>query len=554
MIIGVSGQYPSFFGNLLTPIDYLALVIVVLTGLIARFALLNQKPGYAVYWLGTGIASAGLIGSTGSGFQINFFFGAMAVSVLLVGAFQTAKQASIFGAFTFGVSVIVLLATNTPIANSEFIQMSGIFMVIYLPIYFGVNYREHMYQRQLKVIADDEQLFRELFHDAPIPSAIFDEFGYIMDLNQATTDLFKINKEDSLGLSCYNFVYEEDISLVANTSIKLQKTGQTQKTAIRFRDRDGTVIRLYCKLALLYREHEPQIFFQAIDITELESAKIDLEKAKHQAEILDFERREEAHTAEIFKLRNVELMELNNRLNDLLSEKEEILGLVAHDLKTPLTTINLNADLLQHCSKSVDDPKFLLRVEKIKSLCWRMLDIVKLLLETGELDFGQSEISKDCIELNQFIIGIINDNQAHASRKSIEIILEKPEETLFIEGDARKLSLVLENLISNALKFSFLEQEIKIKLFKINHLIQIEVCDSGQGLTESDLKNLFQRYSRLSAQPTGGESSSGLGLYIAKHWVEKMNGSIQAYSPGRNQGAIFTVSFRAHVFDQVPSP
>ncbi len=541
----IIGSYSNSIGGYFTTADYIAVGIFLVSTLLARIALMKLLPGHAIYILGSGIGIAGLIGNLGTNFQNDYFIGTLIIAVMLIGAFQSPREATIFGIFFLCISFPFLALTRSELFNTEFLQALIISILIYCPIYFGFKYREQRFQNQLKIIREDKRLFRELFDNAPIPSAIFDENGKIIDLNNATLQLLEVQRQDVLGKSSYFFVNEIDLGLANELTDNLRRTGITQKTILNIRKAGGGKAILYCKFSLLYRRKIPQVFFQAVDITEVETAKIDLQKAKHEAEIFDFERKQKAQAAEIYRLKNVELTQLNEKLSGLLTEKEEMLGVVVHDLKTPITGITLNTDLLEFRTELGSQNKAIGYIEKIRRLSFRMLDIINLLLEAGELDLGQSEINTKYIHLNPFISQVISDNLVHANRKSITLTFHQPDSPLTIEGDPNKLALVLENILSNAIKFSYPEHEITINLLQVNNQIKIEVCDTGQGLTESDFDRLFSRYARLSAQPTGGESSSGLGLYIAKRWVEKMNGTIRATSAGRNKGTKFILTFKA---------
>jgi signal transduction histidine kinase len=100
---------------------------------------------------------------------------------------------------------------------------------------------------------------------------------------------------------------------------------------------------------------------------------------------------------------------------------------------------------------------------------------------------------------------------------------------------------VVDNLLNNAIKYSEKEKNITITLKQKNFKAILEIKDEGQGLIADDKKIIFQRFTTLSAKPTGGETSTGLGLSIVKTLVEAHNGNISAESDGQNKGTIFTV-------------
>ena len=125
--------------------------------------------------------------------------------------------------------------------------------------------------------------------------------------------------------------------------------------------------------------------------------------------------------------------------------------------------------------------------------------------------------------------------------KNIQIICECPDE-LEIFLDKMALRQILDNLISNAVKFSPFSKKIYFKMHGDGEKITFSIKDEGPGLTEDDKLKLFGKFNRLSAQPTGDENSTGLGLSIAKKLTEAMNGKIRCESEA-GQGAEFIVEF-----------
>ncbi len=112
-----------------------------------------------------------------------------------------------------------------------------------------------------------------------------------------------------------------------------------------------------------------------------------------------------------------------------------------------------------------------------------------------------------------------------AEKKRIEIVLETVE-PLMIKADKTYLEKIVENLLLNAIKFSFEGKKIFVKLIQLNETVEFSVKDEGQGISEEDHVKLFQRFQRLSARPTGGESSTGLGLFIVKTIADKMRAEV----------------------------
>ena len=124
---------------------------------------------------------------------------------------------------------------------------------------------------------------------------------------------------------------------------------------------------------------------------------------------------------------------------------------------------------------------------------------------------------------------------------SSDLLLDLPDGLPFAQFDAQKISEVIDNLVSNAIKFTPKNGAIRIKSSLVEESIIIEISDNGLGLSEDDIKKAFKRGSKLSARPTAGESSTGLGLWIVKKLVEAHDGKVWVRS-AVGKGSTFAFS------------
>lgn len=527
----------------LNQFDQFGVFFFLIFNLLTHFSVKKRRIKTAVYLMATGIAGSAIIANIGESFQIDFFIGASAAAIVLLAIFQSAKEASYFATAYFLIGISILQYTNQNIFSFILIRNISISGVIFLPIYFGIKYQEQIYLDQIKKLKDNELLFRQLFNYSPIPAAIFSIDKKFIDVNYAFQTLIHLDKSEIIGTDSYKFLSSEEQETADELLTELKHYGSFAIKTLTINLKNQTKATLYCKFSLLQRDSEPQIIMQAIDITTLETARIALAHVRHAAEILDFEKREQIQNNEIYRLRNIELLELNNQLKSLLQEKEDLLGIVAHDLKNPLTGLNLTADLLELQLQSEGTLASFNQVEKIKNLCDRMLYIVNQLLEVGELDAGRTSFTTGLIEIGPLLTQILAEHDVQARNKEIHLMLTRLPDPIYIEADPDKLTLVISNLISNAIKFSYPQQTVHVFVVKENNDIVIGVRDLGQGIPKDDFAQLFKRYSRLTARPTAGESSTGLGLYIVKKWVEVMGGQIEVFSKGLGSGAKFLIKF-----------
>ncbi|MFQ3607086.1 MAG: ATP-binding protein [Chloroherpetonaceae bacterium] len=246
--------------------------------------------------------------------------------------------------------------------------------------------------------------------------------------------------------------------------------------------------------------------------------------------------------AQLERLKNIELVDALTKVEEANAFKTELLGIAAHDLKNPLQVIQVFAALIEESAVNDQAKEY---SKTIQSSSARMLKLIKDLLETAALDSGKLDLNKIPINLADLLRAVAEHNRPNAERKSQTIALEL-EEGCITELDSERMREVFENLVSNALKYSPRKKQILIQCQKEltsenKTVIRVAVKDEGQGLTEEDKQKLFGRFQRLSARPTGGESSTGLGLSIVKQLVELHGGKVWAESDGKDKGTTFFV-------------
>jgi signal transduction histidine kinase len=231
-----------------------------------------------------------------------------------------------------------------------------------------------------------------------------------------------------------------------------------------------------------------------------------------------------------------ELAAANERLVHLNNEKNEFLGIAAHDLKNPLTVILGSTEMLG----LTDEPRQINKLlSSISGSANRMLDLITNLLDVNAIEQGKFTSNIEPCDMAALLQRSVENNQPAATRKSIAIRVGLSD-GLWAKADPAAALQILDNLISNALKYSPPNTTVYVHTLPEANYILVSVRDEGPGISEADQKKLFQKFTRLSARPTGGESSTGLGLAIVKRLAEAMSGTIQCYSaPGT--GSNFTL-------------
>ncbi len=231
----------------------------------------------------------------------------------------------------------------------------------------------------------------------------------------------------------------------------------------------------------------------------------------------------------------------NEELRRLNHLKSRFLAVAAHDLKNPMTTILLLADQL---TESWEDASSIgtkrKQVQRIRESIQKMLGIIQALLDSAAAETGQFKLNLQPVDLSALTLEVAEENRVYAESKQIGLRCKVPENPLVALVDAARIRDVMDNLINNAIKFSPADRSVWIHLEGGENRIRFRVKDQGPGLTEEDKKLVFGLYQRLSAQPTGNEFSTGLGLSIVKQRVELHGGRVWVESR-HGEGATFHV-------------
>ncbi len=232
------------------------------------------------------------------------------------------------------------------------------------------------------------------------------------------------------------------------------------------------------------------------------------------------------------------LKRARDELRQLAEDRDELLGILTHDLKNHLGGMDMSAQMLCERAGATADPKLRLMAENISRSSGQMLSFVKEFLANASADHGLS-IKSELISLKDAASRAVQQHREAAKRKQLVFQTALEGDGAFVQADPAALSQVLDNLLSNAIKFSPPGKQIRITVCSPGKRhVECQVQDEGPGFNEDDKTRMFRRYGRLSARPTGGEPSTGLGLSIVKKLVLAMHGELACEStPGH--GATF---------------
>jgi signal transduction histidine kinase len=267
--------------------------------------------------------------------------------------------------------------------------------------------------------------------------------------------------------------------------------------------------------------------------------------------VILYEQLQQANTGleERVRQRTRELTQANARLSAQWTRlqranafKSEILGTVAHDLRNPLAVILGRTEMLTEMvgTAALSPESINAQIGHIRSAANRVTEIVNSLIRDAMADAHDITIRPETIDMVALVKDIVEASQPLAGRKDQTIDVAAPQ-TLLCVCDPDRMREAIDNLLSNAIKYSPPGSRIEVGVADEGGRTVIRVADQGPGLAPQDMSRLFERFQRLSARPTGGEPSTGLGLSIVKRIVDLHNGVVSVQETGP-AGSTFTIA------------
>jgi signal transduction histidine kinase len=382
----------------------------------------------------------------------------------------------------------------------------------------------------LKNLKESNEFLNILFDNITSALFILDKNARVENMNESFSLLFQKRQETIVGNLCGNalgcqFAVEEnalcgETSHCENCILKrdiLQTMSEKVPTNRRKLSRDfysdvqkDTKHFLYSTRHIQYYGKE-YILVIVDDHTELETSKKQLE-------------------------------EQNDTLQVLNEQKSRFLGIAAHDLRNPIGAIQSFSNLILDSYSDFTDEEKIEFLQLIKDSSQFSLNLINELLDISKIELGKLELDKQEQDIKELVTNTIKINKIFAKKKNIKINLVSSEGVGLISIDKNKIEQVLHNLLSNAIKYSNPETTVSVSIIKNASNIKISVNDEGVGIPEQEVKNLFTEFGTTSAKTTANETSTGLGLAIAKKIVNGHGGEIMATSNlGEGSEFLFTL-------------
>jgi signal transduction histidine kinase len=305
-----------------------------------------------------------------------------------------------------------------------------------------------------------------------------------------------------------------------------------------FKLRTNQIQKQNKKLEALVNERTHELALRQAEILKRNNdLRMQAEKLLQQNEEIERQRDTILENSRELEVKNEELSSLNK-------EKNYLMSIVAHDLRNPLATLKSFVDILIETPDLDEEEKqHILKV--MDTSIDRQFDMITKILDIRSAESGQLNLQIEPVNFTELITSIVDMFKPKAAQKMLYLKLDSQVNKgtkLYIESDKHYLSQIVENLLSNAIKFSPAGTEIMVKMNPVQNTIRIGIQDQGPGISSEDQKKLFGKFQRLSALPTGGESSTGLGLSIVKRFTEALGGKVWCESE-LGKGATFWVEF-----------
>jgi signal transduction histidine kinase len=236
----------------------------------------------------------------------------------------------------------------------------------------------------------------------------------------------------------------------------------------------------------------------------------------------------------------------NTKLNQLYADRNKLMGIVAHDLRNPLKNIEGLLKLVEDSDNYKHDPEMAEYMSHIGRTTNKMTDLIDRVTSISAIENMEKNLKKEKVNLRELLVLIKNNFELSAARKKINLKLTADHSRdFFALVDQRYLEQAIDNLVSNAIKFTEEAKEVHLKLKSKDAKHVIEISDQGPGIREEELDRLFKEFTTLHSKPTHDEKSSGLGLYIAHQFIYAMNGVIEVSSDS-SSGSTFSVIFEKY--------
>ena len=400
--------------------------------------------------------------------------------------------------------LIILLPLVIPIIwwlTSPITSFTKVMMVIFV-IQIIVAYSLFLIAKKKNIITSSiqtqsqhsaDEKFISLYERSPMPYIVINRTGEIVMFNPSAIRLFKANSDSLMGLNLFDMVSVDDENNLSVIVGKVDSGATVNEVEIKLKTIAGDF--RWVSLSVYISEVRDQRLVSLIDIT--------------QEKIVD-------------------------------TAKSEFVALATHQLRTPISAIRWNLELLQKNMKDTQTEAQTRYITKIERNTMRMIALINDFLSVSKLEMGTFATSIEEVNLANFFNSIIDEYSEKITEKNLNLKYTYLPDNLTFKSDSRLLHIAISNLMSNAVKYVGVDGVVSLNYELIDKTIVITVTDNGIGIPEGELDKLFSKFYRATNAQSHQAEGTGLGLYIVKQSIEKLGGGISVTS-AENKGATFTI-------------
>jgi signal transduction histidine kinase len=233
-----------------------------------------------------------------------------------------------------------------------------------------------------------------------------------------------------------------------------------------------------------------------------------------------------------FIIKSIEEIARANRM------KTEFISIASHQLKTPLSEINWEIELLLSKYHKGLDKKQSEIIKEIYNSAGKMVKMVNDLLDVARIEQGRLALNSEPFELSSAIKDVIESYLSVAKKNNTKINFKIGKKIPKVVGDKQKTKVIIENLLSNGIKYIEKNGKVEISIISDNDFVRVKIADNGIGIPKNQYDKMFQKFFRINSDAGNKTEGTGLGLYIAKNIVEQSGGKIW-FTSKQGKGTIF---------------
>jgi PAS domain S-box-containing protein len=370
-----------------------------------------------------------------------------------------------------------------------------------------LNRQKNYAERKLK---ESEEKFSKIFHFSPVPAVIINyDSGLIMDVNEEFCKFLGYKESEAIGSYIYDFEFISEINYESQIKPQLNETYFIKNIELEIRNKSDEKKFVLANFLKIILDDIKYIIIKFVDITQQKIIEKELSKAKERAE-------------EMNKLKTIFLTNLS------------------HEFRTPLNGILGFSDMLANEIKSPEHKSY---VEAIQISGQRLLDTFNDLIDLSVIESGKIQLKLEAVNLVNTTRKVFEKFRNNLT-KNLELFIDIKSENLMCKIDIAAYEKIIYKLLDNAVKFTH-KGYVKLSLNKVIkddvQYINISVEDSGIGISAEDLEIIFDRFRQSSEGLKRNYEGTGIGLSIAKRFVELLGGEIQVTSR-LGEGSKFTIS------------